>query len=226
MCGRYANFLAEQDLIDAFSVAVIADDVRLLPPSWNIAPTGRAVIVRTGSDGKVAELARWGLVPSWAKDPSIGVRMFNARAETIAEKPSYRTAFAKRRCLVPANGYYEWTASGGTKTPHYIHDATGSPLAFAGLYEVWRDKTAADDDPWLVTCSIVTVAARDDMRAIHDRQPAMLGTDERDAWLDPASDRSDLESALAAPTPELAWHTVGAGVGNVRNNGPELIGPV
>jgi putative SOS response-associated peptidase YedK len=226
MCGRYANFLAEQDLIDAFAIATVADEVRLLPPSWNIAPTQRTVIVRQSAEReRTAEVARWGLVPGWAKDPSIGSKMFNARSETIAEKPSFRSAFAKRRCIVPANGYYEWQVVDGTKTPQYIHAADGSPLAFAGLVEFWKDQALGDAAEWLVSCSIVTAASRDAVRAIHDRQPVMLAAEEVDVWLDVASTKDDLFAAIAAPMPQLAWHAVGKAVGNVRVNEPELIEP-
>ncbi len=226
MCGRYANFLTEQELIDAFEIAVIADDARLAP-RYNIAPTQEtAIVVARKEQGRSLELARWGLVPSWAKDPSIGSRMFNARSETIAEKPSFRAAFAKRRCLVPASGYYEWKTDDAGKTPYFIHAEDGSPLAFAGLFEFWRDKALGDEAPWMASCSIVTTAARGEMTEIHDRQPVMLTHDEVDAWLDAESTPDDLFAAIAAPEPALAWHEVGRAVGNVRHQGPELVEPV
>lgn len=225
MCGRYANFLAEQELIDAFEVAVIADEARLAP-RYNIAPTqDTSIVVARHESGRSLELAKWGLVPSWAKDPSIGSRMFNARSETVAEKPSFRAAFAKRRCLVPASGYYEWTTEAGVKTPHFIHRADGAPLAFAGLFEFWRDKSLGDEAPWLASCSIVTCAARGDMKEIHDREPVMLGDEAADAWLDAESTQDDLFAAIGEPFPELAWHAVSKAVGNVRNQGPELVEP-
>jgi putative SOS response-associated peptidase YedK len=223
MCGRYANFLTEQELIDAFAIATIADDARLLPDNWNVGPMQSALIIRQTPDARVAEAARWGLVPTWAKDPGVGARAFNARVETIAEKPTFKNAFAKRRCIVPANGYYEWQKNGTEKTPQYIHTVDGSPLAFAGLVGVWRP---AESEPWLVTYSIVTTASRGEMEEIHDRQPAMLDADNLEVWLDPESHPDDLFAAVAAPTPALAWHAVGKDVGNVRNNGAELIDPV
>ncbi|MDN4472862.1 SOS response-associated peptidase [Demequina zhanjiangensis] len=231
MCGRYANFLTEQDLIDAFEVAVMSDDARLLPPSWNIAPTQKVPIVVPAREPapvgeRHVEVARWGLVPSWAKDPSVGSRMFNARSETMAEKPSFRAAFSKRRCLVPASGYYEWKTGPDGKTPYFIHPAGDAPLAFAGLYEFWRDKAEGDDAPWMASCSIVTVASRDEMQEIHDRQPAMLTSESAATWLAKDAEASDLHDAVAAPAPELAWHTVGKAVGNVRNNDADLIAPV
>jgi len=223
MCGRYANFLTEQELVDAFEIAVIADDARLAP-RYNIAPTQEtAIVVARKEEGRSLEVARWGLVPSWAKDPSIGSRMFNARSETVAEKPSFRSAFAKRRCLVPASGYYEWKTVAGKKTPYFIHAEDGAPLAFGGLFEFWRDKALGDEAPWMASCSIVTTAARGDMAEIHDRQPVMLVKDEADVWLDADSGKDDLLAAIDAPTPALAWHEVGREVGNVRNQGPELV---
>ena len=231
MCGRYANFLAEQDLIDHFAIATIADDARL-EPSWNIAPTQQVAIVvppRAATEsseqdpGRRLETATWGLVPSWAKDPSIGSRMINARSETLAEKPSFRTAFAKRRCLVPASGYFEWRTDADGKQPFYIHPADDAPLAFAGLYEFWKDKALGDDAPWLVTTTIVTTAARGAMRDIHDRQPVMMTADAVEAWLDRDADQGTLLDVIAMPAPELAWHPVRKAVGSPRNNAPENI---
>ncbi|MDN4476611.1 SOS response-associated peptidase [Demequina sp. SYSU T00192] len=226
MCGRYANFLTEQELVDAFEIAVIADDARLAP-RYNIGPMqDTSIVVARKEEGRSLELAKWGLVPSWAKDPAIGSRMFNARSETVAEKPSFRSAFAKRRCLVPASGYFEWTTVDGVKTPYFIHTEDGSPLAFAGLFEFWRDKALGDDAPWLATCSIVTAASRGDMQEIHDRQPVMLLGDEADAWLDHDSSKDDLFAAIASPAPALVWHEVDRAVGNIRNQGEELVAPV
>jgi len=221
MCGRYANFLTEQELVDAFAIAVLADDARLAP-TFNMAPTDTGLIIRTRDAGRVAEPAKWGLVPAWAKDPSIGSKMFNARSETIAEKASFKNAFAKRRCVVPANGYYEWQVVGGVKTPQYITAADGSPLAFAGLTEVWRP---SPDEPWLVSFSVVTCAARGKMVELHDREPVALTPEDVDVWLDPTSGKDDLFAAIADPGPELTWHAVDKRVGNVRNNDEELIEP-
>lgn len=220
MCGRYADFLTDQELADAFAIAVTADDARLLPDSYNVAPTQLVRVVRRIEAVQRLEAARWGLVPSWAKDPSIGVKMINARVETIAEKPSFRTAFAKRRCVVPASGYYEWQTTSQGKTPYYIHPADDAPLAFAGLLEAWRP---SPDDPWLISCAIVTTSARGDLATIHDRQPVMMRPDAWDAWLDPASSQHDLFAAADAPAPDLEWHEVGKAVGNVRNNSEDLI---
>ena len=220
MCGRYADFLAHQDLADAFSLALTAGDERLLPPSFNVAPTQLVRVIRPSEDGPTLGVAAWGLVPSWAKDPAIGSRMINARVETVREKPSFRTAFAKRRCIVPASGYYEWSTTGEGKTPFYIHPADDAPLAFAGLVEAWR---RGPDDDWLISCAIVTTAARGEMAAIHDRQPVMMRPGAWGTWLDTDSAPDELLAAAAAEAPELEWHEVGKAVGNVRNNSEELI---
>lgn len=223
MCGRYADFLTEQDLADAFAIAVAADDDRLLPPSYNVAPMQTVRVIRSREGERELDLARWGLVPSWAKDPSIGNRMINARVETIAQKPSFRTAFAKRRCIVPASGYYEWRAGPDGKTPFFIRPADSAPLPMAGLLEAWRPSPDAE---WLITCSVVTTAARGDMREIHDRQPVMMRRDAWETWLDPESHPDDLFAAAAADAPALEWYEVGKDVGNVRNNEPGLVEPV
>lgn len=233
MCGRYANFVSEQELLDAFEIASIADDARLAP-RWNIGPTQSVQIVRparvakgepaSASAGRELAAARWGLVPAWAKDPGIGVKMFNARIETIADKPSFRTAFAQRRCIVPASGYYEWRTDSQGKQPFFIHPADGGVLAFAGLYEFWKDRSDPDAD-WLVSCSVVTTAARDEMRDIHDRQPVILTRDNWEVWLERESTADDLFAAAADAAPELAWHPVGKDVGNIRNEGPQLAEP-
>jgi len=248
MCGRYASFKESQDLADAFDVEDMTEAARKVLASWNVAPTDGARIVVDRApqlDGDAAEeasavrremhLARWGLVPAWAKDVSVGARMFNARSETLAEKPAFKKAAATKRCLVLADGYYEWQKvtlpdeAKPIKVPHYIHPTDGAPISFAGLYSWWRDPSKADDDPdrWLLSTTIVTAPARDGLEVIHDREPAMLTRDVAESWLDPTV--TDLEAVLAMlaePAPELSWYEVGRAVGSVRNNGPELIQPV
>ena len=169
---------------------------------------------------------RWGLVPFWAKDPSIGNRMINARMETVAEKPAYRQAFARRRCLLPADGFYEWypteerTASGKPKKqPFYIHPADGSVMAMAGLYEIWRDPTRADDDPerfrW--TCTVLTTTAEDAVGRIHDRMPLLVEPERRAAWLDPTrTDSDDLDRPAGAGDPGPAGGVPGVHPGQQR----------
>jgi putative SOS response-associated peptidase YedK len=239
MCGRFASFTETQDLADQLAIAEIADDARLLPPSWNVAPTDpvRIVVERAARDSaevtRSMRVARWGLVPSWAKDPGVGARMINARSETLLDKPAFAKPFAARRCLVLADGYYEWRklslpATGSKKVPkqpYWIHPSGDGVAAFAGLYEFWRDPAAGETDPdrWLVTTTVVTRPASERMAAIHDRMPLVLPPDAWDSWLDPSvGDASDLLGVDNAP---LTTRPVGDAVGSVRNDGPELIEP-
>jgi putative SOS response-associated peptidase YedK len=190
-----------------------------------------------GGAARELRVVRWGLVPSWAKDISIGSRLINARAETVSEKPSFRRAFARRRCLLPADGYYEWQVLAGAgpkgknlKQPYFIHRADGGPLAFAGLYELWRDRQVPDGDPdaWLWTATIITTSAPDELGEIHDRMPMVISPESWADWLDPGnSEVSDLRALLApAAARGLATYPVSTAVNSVRNNGPELIEPV
>ncbi len=179
-------------------------------------------------------VVRWGLVPSWAKDPSIGNRLINARAETVATKPAFRGAFARRRCLLPADGFYEWvsvTEQGRTrKQPYYIHRADGGGLAFAGLYELWRDTSRPQDDPgaWLWTAVIITTRAEDEVGRIHDRMPMVIDPELWADWLDPACNDTGHLHALLMPAAagKLASYPVPMDVNSVRNNGPGLIRPL
>src|SRR5579859_7107600 len=190
---------------------------------------------RSNGSGPMRELrtVRWGLVPSWAKDVSIGSRMINARAETVSEKPSFRSAFAKRRCLLPADGYYEWqpppAGTKGPKQPYFICRRDHGPLAFAGLYELWRDRSIEGDDPaaWLWTATVITTSAPDELGEIHDRMPMVIDPASWADWLDPVNaDAADLAALLSpAAASGLISYPVSPAVNSVRNNGPELIEP-
>jgi len=251
MCGRYASFREDQALADEFAVAAVADDVRLLPASWNIAPTDgvRMVVERadreTGQIVRQLRVARWGLVPSWAKDPSVGNRMINARVESVPDKPAFARPFATRRALLPADGYYEWQrppepsreATGtpvargravARKQPFYIHPADDDVLALAGLYEFWKDPTKDDDDPerWLVSATIITRPATPALARVHDRQPLALRRQDWDRWLDPAVGADEARVLLTAEPPHLVAVPVSTGVNSVANDGPELLEPV
>lgn len=236
MCGRYVNVAATGDLTDEFDVEeVVGDDPG---PSWNVAPTDqvRMVVQRAPHGGAPGDAvrqlrtARWGLVPSWSRDSRGGARMINARIETVTSKPAFKAAAARRRCLLPALGYYEWQHAGGRKIPHFLHDPDGGLLAMAGLYELWRDRARADDDPdrWLWTCTIITQQATDVLGAIHDRNPVIVPPDLRADWLDCSSDDPVAADRLLKRIPEarLEPYLVSPAVGNVKNNGPELIRPV
>jgi putative SOS response-associated peptidase YedK len=263
MCGRYASARKRIELLEEFRVE--RDRVvEPLEPDYNVAPTKRVYAVmtrdqrpsesaadpedeagaRTGSgpaepSGVARELrvVRWGLVPFWAKDPKIGSRMINARAETVSSKPAYRHAFKRRRCLLPADGYYEWQAPDGTeadtpggkgpKQPYFITRGDGGPLAFAGLYELWRDSALPEDHEraWLWTATIITTSAPDELGKIHDRMPMVIEPDRWADWLDPAAgDPADLAALLApAAASRLISYPVSTTVNSVRNNGAELI---
>lgn len=213
-----------------------------LAADYNVAPTKEvyAVVERPPSRDspdppeRQLRVLTWGLVPSWAKDPSIGTRMINARMETVAEKPAYKRAFAARRCLLPADGYFEWYPTSRTtkagkpvKQPFFIRPADGGVLAMAGLYEIWRDPTRAEDDPdrfrW--TCTVLTTQAEDTLGHIHDRMPLMVERDRWSQWLDPRVG-GELSLLVPAAPGRLEAYPVSTAVGNVRNNGPELVEPL
>lgn len=223
MCGRYAQYRDAEELADLFQVANIAPGAKDLLPSWNVAPTQQVRVIADSLSEKpglrTMELARWGLVPSWAKDPAIGSRMINARAETVAEKPSYRGPLRYYRCVIPADGYYEWKAAPAgkrLKTPYFFAREDGRPLAFAGLYSLWHDE--------LLTCTIITRDARGKLAEIHHREPVHLPDDALDTWLDPQlQSRDELETLLGLDAPALSFHPVSREVNAVRNNTPHLI---
>ncbi|MFT3943454.1 MAG: SOS response-associated peptidase [Ancrocorticia sp.] len=178
-----------------------------------------------GSHSVTRELhvARWGLVPPWSKDPSKGPQMINARIETLAEKRTFAPSLGKRRCIVPADGYFEWQATAGGKIPHYIHATDAAPLAFAGLYGWWKKP----DGSWLLSTTIITRAAEGDLAAIHDRTPIVLTPDEFAAWLDPhQEDKYAALQLIDRSNQPLQADVVGKAVGNIRNNSPENIRPV
>lgn len=236
MCGRYASTTTDRELRSLFDVVESVGPE--LGPSYNVAPTQqvRVVLERTPREAPEAEpvrqlrsSVRWGLVPAWAKDPKIGSRMINARSETVTEKPSFRAAAARRRCIVPADGYYEWQKSAhGPKTPFYLHGE--GVLAMAGLYELWPNPELPDDHPdkWLWTATVLTAPAKDSLGHIHDRCPVILPESFVDHWLDPdLTDRDDVQALVnSIPEPHLIPRKVSTAVNSVRHNGPDLIEPV
>lgn len=204
------------------------------PPSWNVAPTQDVPIIaeRLADDELDRRLliARWGLVPSWAKDIKIGSKLINARSETILEKPSFRKAAITRRALIPAEGYYEWQKTeDGKKIPHYLFSENEDLLAFAGLYEFWPDPSLPEDDPgrWLLSCTVLTTTAHDTLGHVHDRAPVIIPSEMWADWLDPGTtDTADVQSLLdSVPEPVLTPRIVTSRVNSVRNNGPELLEP-
>ncbi len=222
MCGRYAASKDVANLMEEFEVARPPDET--LPEDFNVAPSKQVYMVvdRETDDGVQRQLrtAKWGLVPSWAKDPKIGNRMINARLETAAEKPSFRRAWAKRRCLLPADGYYEWYAGEGPKQPFYIHRPDGHSLAMAGLYEFWKE-----GEDWLVTTCVLTTDAPDELGRIHDRMPLLVPHENWAAWLDPEHKPTG-DLVVPAMSMGLEAYPVSTEVNNVRNNGRQLTDPL
>lgn len=260
MCGRYAATADPDELIEAFEVEVDATaetsrNVLVNPqsppagtPDFNMAPSKMAPVVLTrkprGAVGKQTEgadpvrqlrLLTWGLVPSWAKDPKVGMRMINARAESLLDKPAFARAAAARRALVPAQGWFEWQVSPVAKDakgkprkqPFFMHRGDGDQLGLAGLYEFWRDKSAAEDDPaaWVVSFTIITTAAEEGLDRVHDRQPLVLERAAWQDWLDPAlTDPDDVRDMLESPGPgRFEAYPVSTAVNATRNNGPHLL---
>jgi putative SOS response-associated peptidase YedK len=236
MCGRYTSTSSVSDLARIFEVEEVRTEP--LPDRYNVAPTldVYAVAVR----GRNTEIGprralgtfRWGLVPSWAKDPAVGNRMINARAEALESKPAFRSALVRRRCLIPADAFYEWQLrtdrAGGPagKLPYLIRRRDGQPMAFAGLWEVSKNPAQPDADP-LRTCAIVTTSANELMAPIHGRMPVVLAPEDWSAWLDTSSDPAVAATLLVpAPSEWFEAYPVGSLVNNVRNDGPELIEPL
>ena len=216
MCGRFAFYSPSEAVAALFQAGGSID----LAPRYNIAPTQYVAAIRKSEvEGEERELVtlRWGLVPFWAKDPSIGNRMINARAETVAEKPSYRHAFKHRRCLVLADGFYEWRKEAGGKTPYFISLASGEPFALAGLWENWTDKASGES---LQTTALITTGANAFMAPLHHRMPVILEAATASSWLAGANDLLD---DVAAITPPLQAWPVDRRVNNARNEGEDLI---
>jgi putative SOS response-associated peptidase YedK len=228
LCGRYVLATPIDELASFFAARRNPDLERKWRASYNIAPTRTALCLSPEAEGgRLLDTYRWGLVPSWAKEPGIGSRLFNARAETVAVKPSFRGAFRSRRLAVISDGFYEWRqVPGRRRQPFFFCRSDGSPMAFAGLWESWRDPCLADDEAgWLRSCTIITTSANPEVAPIHDRMPVVLERNVLDAWLDPSLGGPDELEALLHPAPAgtLAVRAVGPRVGSVRNNDPALI---
>jgi putative SOS response-associated peptidase YedK len=250
MCGRYAASKNPDELVEEFEVDVPATET--LGPDYNVAPTRKvyAVLEREPKAEKLPppgeppapavrllHTVRWGLVPSWAKDVSIGNKLVNARSETVAEKPSFKRALSRRRCLVPADGYYEWytpeaipgSKSKPIKQPFFLHPKDGSTMAMAGLYELWRDPEKPDDDSdaWLWSMTLLTTTAADEFGRIHDRMPMTVSKSQWGDWLDPElTDVGDAQSLLLPLSAlGLEVYPVSTLVNNVRNNSAQLLAP-
>ncbi len=215
MCGRFSLAADPPTLTDLF----LLNETPALSPRYNIAPTQTVAVVRPMDNQATRRLnlLHWGLIPSWAKDPRIGARMINARAETVAEKPAFRSAFRRKRCLVPADGFYEWVRSGSKKQPYHIRMRDGTPFAFAGLWERWEGPEGA-----IESCTLVTTEPNDLLRSLHHRMPVILARDRYAVWLDPDCRSPELLQTCMAPYPpeNMVAYPVGLRVNNPRNDDP------
>ncbi len=219
MCGRYTLTTPAERLAEEFG---FKDSSVELAQSYNVAPTQGVAAVLEEGGGRYLEVLRWGLIPPWADDPQIGSRMINARSETAPEKPSFRRAFRERRCLIPADGFYEWQRTNGAKQPFYIHMEDGRPFAFAGLWESWGKGGEGE----VRTCAILTTEANAVVGEIHERMPVIVAPDAYDVWLDPASERDEL-TGLLVPYPEdgMEAYPVSRFVNSPSNNDPRCVEP-
>jgi len=222
MCGRFSQTATPEVIAQQFGI----DDTSLFKARYNIAPSQNIAAIRIAPDTTTRNLVmlRWGLIPSWAKDPKIGNQCINAKAETVAAKPSFRSAFKKRRCLILATGFYEWQPQGRTKQPMWIGLRSRRPFAFAGLWEHWKP---AEGEP-LETCTIITTGPNDLMAPIHTRMPVILAPSSYDQWLDPTFQQAESLMALLRPYPseELTAYPVSTLVNNPRHDAPQCLEPV
>lgn len=221
MCGRYTLAADPADLMETFPELTLLDN---LTPRYNITPSQDVAVVANNDQNRL-DFFLWGLIPSWAKDPTIGNRMINARAESLVEKPSFRTAYRRRRCLILADGFYEWRQEVGrkSKTPMYIQLTSGQPFAFAGLWEIWRSV----DERTIRSCTIITTTPNELMGPIHNRMPVILIPESYDQWLDPSEQDLDRLNGLLKPYPasRMKTYPVSPLVNNPKNDSPACIIP-
>jgi putative SOS response-associated peptidase YedK len=218
MCGRYTLRTPIDVLAEGFEIQEYPSSIT---PNYNVAPTQEVAAVVEEDEMRKLEMFHWGLIPSWAKDPSIGNKMINARAETVSEKPSFRSAFKKRRCLILADGFYEWQKTDDGKQPYHIKMQDDSPFAFAGLWEIWKDEEE------IRSCTIITTAANDLMDEIHHRMPVILPPDDYDMWLDPDFDEKEPLTSLLKPysSDKMEAYIVSRRVNKPSNNEPSVVEP-
>ncbi len=223
MCGRFVQTQSAETYAEYFSVEVLRTDP--LSPSWNVAPTDRVYGIAEHDEQRQLGTFAWGLLPWWAKDRKLAAKHINARVETVADKPAFRDSFRQKRCIVPADGFFEWEKKDKGKLPHYIYLANGAPLALAGLWATWKDPETEERHR---TCTIMTGRPTDVVARLHDRMPVILPQDTWDAWLDPTSDDpATLQAMLGSlPDPALDEHAVSTLVNKVANNLPDLITPL
>jgi putative SOS response-associated peptidase YedK len=217
MCGRFPQTSSPQQYAELFGISTDLS----ARPRYNVAPSTNIIACRVSHDGdKELSLLHWGLIPSWSKGPDNRFSMINARAETVASKPAYRTPFRKRRCLIPADGFYEWTPEDG-KQPYYIHDKDDKPLVFAGIWDHWQD----DQGDRIDSCSIIVCDANQQMKNIHDRMPVILSADSWESWLT-SEDKDALQALLVPYSGDLDIYKISRAVNSPKHDGPELLKPV
>ena len=222
MCGRFTQRLSSADFARIFGARDLLESAG---ERYNVAPSQRVAVVAEREEERVLEPMRWGLVPGWAKSPLAGKHPINARAETVAASPLFRHAFRATRCLVPADGFYEWQRlPDGRRQPHYISAPNDQPLAFAGLWSAWSERTS--EAPALLTCAILTTTPNETMATIHDRMPVILTPEAWGLWLDRQSDPSELQGLLRPYSGDLRLYPVAPLVNSVRQQGPALIAPL
>jgi len=225
MCGRFVQHADPEIYASRYGIDDIADlgDTR---PRVNVAPTQQVLAIVADSAGRrrLGPL-RWGLVPHWSNGPDERYSMINARAESVHQKPAYRSAFRQRRCLIPADGFFEWRALPGGKQPYLIRRKDGEPFTLAGLWETWHDR---DGGERIASCTIIVTDANDQVRPLHDRMPVIIAESDHQAWLDPNNDDIDALRRLLVPAESDSWtlHPVSKAVNNPRNDSPELLEPV
>ena len=224
MCGRFVQYSPLQTIQQILDVGTVSFEVI---PNYNVAPTQKIITVIKHNNENKLEKLHWGLVPFWAKDISIGSRMINARAETVSQKPSFRNAFRKRRCLIPADGFYEWKGEKGNKQPYYVSIPSGEPFSFAGLWETWTDKETGEESVYK-SCTIITTAASESIREIHHRMPVILDPKFHEKWLN-----ADIQDPKALQViinvgiiHNMSFYPVSKLVNSVKNNDPNCIKPV
>lgn len=224
MCGRFVQNFQFETLQKNFNTCTTASDIT---PNYNVAPTQEILAIIKHDNENTLEKLHWGLVPFWAKDISIGSRMINARIETVSSKPSFRNAFKNRRCLIPANGFYEWKGEKGHKQPYYVFTPSGEPFAFAGLWETWNDKKS-DDESVYKSCTIITTAASESILEIHNRMPVILDPNFYEKWLNvEKQDPKDLQTILQdGIIHDMKFYPVSTFVNSVKNNDPNCIKPI
>ncbi|HEX8143775.1 MAG TPA: SOS response-associated peptidase [Pyrinomonadaceae bacterium] len=220
MCGRFTLRQPAERIAREFQL----EEIPALEARYNIAPTQDILAIRHSPDGKEAGMFKWGLIPSWAKDASIGAKLINARSETVGEKPSFREAFKRRRCIIPVDGFYEWQRTGNKKQPYYFHFKDNRLFGFAGLWEKWRTPEGKS----LESCSILTTEANEVLSAIHHRMPVILHPDTYDLWLDEDERNRDSRKELLRPYPAsgIVSYAVSKAINSPRHQGEELAQPI